>query len=93
VRLGAVENDLAAHPTVEYIRRLEDESARYRTMMQTEQRRAKQLQSALDAKERLLQAAQQTRCVCFGVCFALSVDADVRGESGRLGCDRSVHDP
>eukprot|EP00698_Gefionella_okellyi_P000497 TRINITY_DN10451_c0_g1_i1.p1 TRINITY_DN10451_c0_g1~~TRINITY_DN10451_c0_g1_i1.p1 ORF type:complete len:819 (-),score=185.27 TRINITY_DN10451_c0_g1_i1:3564-6020(-) len=48
-----VENDLASHPTISYMRKLEDERERYKQLHQAEQRRVKQLQVALDAKERL----------------------------------------
>lgn len=51
----SVENDLAAHPTVSYMRKLEDERDHYRNLLMAEQKRTKQLMVALDAKERLLQ--------------------------------------
>lgn len=48
-------NDLADHPTVEYIKRIEDERAYYKDQLSEEVRRCKDLRVALDSKQRQLE--------------------------------------
>lgn len=45
-------NDLADHPTVEYIKRIEDERAYYKDQLAEEVRRCKDLRVSLDSKQR-----------------------------------------
>jgi len=47
-------NDLADHPTVEYIKRIEDERAYYKEQLAEEVRRCKDLRVAVDAKQRMI---------------------------------------
>ncbi|KAJ1490854.1 P-loop containing nucleoside triphosphate hydrolase protein [Baffinella frigidus] len=51
--------DLADHPTVEYIKRIEDERTYYKELLHEETRRCKDLRVALDAKQRALDKTAQ----------------------------------
>ena len=46
--------DLADHPTVEYIKRIEDERTYYKEQLHEEVRRCKDLRVALDSKQRVI---------------------------------------
>ncbi|EKX41707.1 hypothetical protein GUITHDRAFT_153719 [Guillardia theta CCMP2712] len=48
-------SDLADHPTVEYIKQIEDERNYYREQLQEEVRRCKDLRIALDSKQRVIE--------------------------------------
>jgi len=48
-------SDLADHPTVEYIKRIEDERTYYKEQLHEEVRRCKDLRVALDAKQRTIE--------------------------------------
>ena len=50
--------DLADHPTIEYIKRIEDERTYYKEQLHEEVRRCKDLRVALDSKQRVIDKTQ-----------------------------------
>ena len=72
-------SDLADHPTVEYIKRIEDERTYYKEQLHEEVRRCKDLRVALDAKQRTIEKS-------FGGSQLMGV---TRGTSRRTGSGMS----